>query len=329
MDLSTNYLGLKLRTPLVVGASPLGKQIDGIRRLEDSGAAAIVLHSLFEEQIRIEEQNLEDKLAQGSESFAEALSYFPTPAEFQLGPVEYLEHVRQAKRAVKIPVIASLNGSTLGGWTDYAKQLQQAGADAIELNIYAIPTDPALGAAAIEESYLEIVRAVKGSVSVPVAVKLSPYFSNLANMAARLEQAGASGLVLFNRFYQPDIDLEALEVEPNLALSTDYELRLPMRWIAILHGRVKADLAASSGIHQTEDVIKLLLVGARATLLVATLLTHGASHLRTLEAGLARWMERRGYASVRQMQGAMSQQKVKTPSAYERAQYMKVLGSYR
>jgi len=329
MDLSTTYLGLKLRTPLVVGASPLTKQIDTIKRLEDNGAAAVVLHSLFEEQIRMEEQDLDAKLAQGSESFAEAMSYLPSLSDFKLGPSEYLEHIRLAKQAVKIPVIASLNGSTLGGWTDYAKQLQQAGADAIELNIYAIPTNADVSSAAIEENYLEIVRGVKKAVTVPLAVKLSPYFTNMANMALRLEQAGAAGLVLFNRFYQPDIDLEAMEVEPGLMLSTAYEQRLPMRWIAILHGRVKADLAASSGIHDSDDVLKLLLVGAKVTVLVATLMTHGVGHLRTLEHGLAKWMERRDYESVQQLQGAMSQQKIKTPSAYERAQYMKVLGSYR
>src|SRR5271165_165896 len=249
MDLSTTYLGLKLRTPLVVAASPLSEEIDSIKQLEQAGASAIVLYSLFEEQLRQDSVELAQNLEQGTFSTPEALTYFPEPEEFRLGPEEYLKHIARAKQAVDIPVIASLNGSSVGGWTAYAKAIQQAGADALELNIYHIPTDMDLTSIQVEQTYLDILKAVKSVVTIPVAVKLSPFFTNFANMAKRLDDAGADGLVLFNRFYQPDLDLEDLEVKPNILLSTPMAMRLPLRWIAILYGRLKGSLAGTSGIH--------------------------------------------------------------------------------
>ncbi len=325
IDLSTNYLGLKLRTPLVPSASPLSQEIDGIRHLEDAGASAVVLYSLFEEQLRQESFELEHHLTTGTDSFAEAASFFPQPAEFHLGPEGYLNHIRKAKAAVKIPIIASLNGATLGGWARYAKQIEQAGADAIECNIYFIPTNPEIPASEIEKTYIDILREVKISVRIPIAVKLSPFFSNMANMAKRLDEAGASGLVLFNRFYQPDINLDDLEIQPNVLLSTPQALRLPLTWIGILYGRIRASLAATSGVHGPEDVVKLLMVGADVTMLCSTLLRNGIRHLRFIEEGLLEWMEKHEYESVQQMKGSMSQIRCPNPSAFERAQYMKAV----
>jgi len=327
MDLTTTYLGLKLRTPLVPSASPLSQDLDDIRRLEDAGASAVVLYSLFEEQLRQESAELDHHLSAGTESFAESLTYFPQPGEFRLGPEGYLNHIVKAKDAVDIPVIASLNGATVGGWTQYATQIEQAGADALECNIYSIPTDMDVPAAEVEQTYIEILRAVKYSITIPVAVKLSPFFSNMANMAKRLDQAGADGLVLFNRFYQPDIDLEELEIKPNVLLSTPQALRLPLTWIGILYGRIKANLAATSGVHGAEDVIKLLMVGADVTMLCSTLLRNGISHLRYVEQSLVEWMEKHEYESVRQMKGSMSQLRCPDPSAFERAQYMRAVKS--
>lgn len=325
IDLSTNYLGLKLASPLVVSASPLSRDIDGICRLEDAGAAAVVLYSLFEEQLRQEEIDLQYHLSAGTESFAESLTYFPQPSEFHTGPEGYLDHIRRAKASVSLPIIASLNGSTLGGWTKFAGEIERAGADAIECNIYYIPTDPKLTAEDVEKAYIDIVRAVKGTVTIPVAVKLSPFFSNFMNMAHRLDQAGADGLVLFNRFYQPDIDLEELEVRPNVLLSSQQSLRLPLTWIGILYGKLKADLAATSGVHTAEDVVKLLMVGANVTMLCSSLMRHGINHLRHVERELREWMEEHEYESVQQMQGSMSQIKCPDPSAFERAQYMRAV----
>jgi dihydroorotate dehydrogenase (fumarate) len=325
LDLTTRYLGLNLRTPLVVSASPLSQEIDGIRQLEDVGASAIVLYSLFEEQLRQESLELDFYLSEGTESFAESLSYFPASSEFHLGPDDYLEHIRHAKAAVKIPVIASLNGSSVGGWIQYATQIQEAGADALECNIYWIVTDPDMTSAEVEQHYLDILQAVKSAVTIPVAVKLSPFFSNFANMAKRLAAAGADGLVLFNRFYQPDIDLETLDLNPNVLLSTPQAMRLPLTWIGILSGQVKASLAATSGIHGSEDVIKLLMVGANATMLCSTLLRNGINHLRSIEQGVRQWMEAHEYESVQQMQGSMSQKNCPDPSAFERAQYMRAV----
>jgi dihydroorotate dehydrogenase (fumarate) len=325
LDLTTRYLGLNLRTPLVVSASPLSQEIDGIRQLEDVGASAIVLYSLFEEQLRQESLELDFYLSEGTESFAESLSYFPASSEFHLGPDDYLEHIRHAKAAVKIPVIASLNGSSVGGWIQYATQIQEAGADALECNIYWIVTDPDMTSAEVEQHYLDILQAVKSAVTIPVAVKVSPFFSNFANMAKRLAAAGADGLVLFNRFYQPDIDLETLDLNPNVLLSTPQAMRLPLTWIGILSGQVKASLAATSGIHGSEDVIKLLMVGANATMLCSTLLRNGINHLRSIEQGVRQWMEAHEYESVQQMQGSMSQKNCPDPSAFERAQYMRAV----
>jgi len=324
-DLTTNYLGLKLRTPLVASASPLSQEIGGIRRLEDAGASAVVLYSLFEEQLRQESAELDQRLSAGTESFAESLTYFPQPAEFRLGPEGYLDHIRKAKQAVSIPIFASLNGASVGGWTKYASQIEQAGADAIECNIYAIPSDMHVTAAEVEQQYVEIVRAVKSAVSIPVAVKLSPFFSNMANMAKQFDEAGANALVLFNRFYQPDINLDELEIQPNVLLSTPQALRLPLTWIGILYGRIKANLAATSGVHGPEDVIKLLMVGADVTMLCSTLLRNGVSHLRYIEDGIVDWMEQHEYESVQQMKGSMSQLRCADPSAFERAQYMKAV----
>jgi len=325
IDLSTKYLGLNLSSPLVVSASPLSREVDGICRLEDAGAAAVVLYSLFEEQLRQEEADLEYHLSAGAESFAESLTYFPQPSEFHTGPEGYLNHIRKAKASVSIPVIASLNGSTLGGWTNFAGEIERAGADAIECNIYYIPTDANQSAADVEKTYIEIVRAVKSTVTIPVAVKLSPFFSNFSNMAQRLDQAGADALVLFNRFYQPDIDLEELEIRPNVLLSSQQALRLPLTWIGILHGKVKASLAATSGVHTAEDVVKLLMVGANVTMLCSSLMRHGINHLRHVERELREWMEEHEYESVRQMRGSMSQIKCADPSAFERAQYMRAV----
>ena len=327
IDLTTTYLGMKLRTPLVPSASPLSQELDGIRRLEDAGASAVVLYSLFEEQLRQERFELDHHLTAGTESFAESLTYFPQPGEFRLGPEGYLNHIRKAKEAVRIPIIASLNGATVGGWTDYARQIEQAGADALECNIYSIPTDLDVPGVEIEQTYVDIVKAVKTAVSIPVAVKLSPFFSNMANIAKRLELEGANGLVLFNRFYQPDIDLDELEITPNVLLSTPQALRLPLTWIGILYGRIRASLAATSGVHGPEDVIKLLMVGADVTMLCSTLLRNGITHLRYIEQGLLEWMERREYESVQQMKGSMSQLRCADPTAFERAQYMKAVKS--
>ena len=329
MDLSTQYLGLNLRSPLVPSASPLTEELATIKRMEDFGAAAVVLHSLFEEQIRLERHELHHHLTHGTESYAEALTYFPEPDDFHLGPEGYLDLIRRAKDSVEIPIIASLNGATLGNWVNYAKLMQQAGADAIELNIYWIPTDPDLPGSDVERTYLDIVRAVKAEVSVPVAVKLSPYFSNFAHMAHQLDNAGADGLVLFNRFYQPDIDLEALEVKPNVLLSTPMAMRLPLRWVAILHRRIKASLAATSGIHRATDVLKMLMAGADVTMLCSTLLRNGVGQIRVIEEALREWLVEHEYDSVAQLKGSLSQKNCPDPDAFERAQYMRAISSYK
>jgi dihydroorotate dehydrogenase (fumarate) len=328
MDLTTQYLGLKLRSPLVVSASPLSEDIDNVKRMEDAGAAAVVLYSLFEEQLRQDRLELDENLKRGTETFAEALTYFPEPDEFRLGPEEYLKHVAAAKKATRIPIIASLNGSSEGGWTEYAKKIQEAGADALELNIYYIPTDLNLTGTEVEMTYLDILRAVKSNVTIPVAVKLSPFFSSFANMAKRLDQAGANGLVLFNRFYQPDIELESLEVKPNILLSTPMAMRLPLRWIALLRNHVRASLAATSGIHRASDVLKMLMAGADVTMLCSTLIRHGIPQIAIIERDLEAWLAEHDYESVNQLKGSLSQAKCAEPAAFERAQYMKALTSY-
>jgi dihydroorotate dehydrogenase (fumarate) len=328
MDLSTKYLGLKLRTPLVPAASPLSEDIDTIRQMEDAGASAVVLYSLFEEQLRQDSAELAHYMEQGTYSTPEALTFFPQPEEFRLGPEEYIKHISDTKRAVRIPVIASLNGSTAGGWTKYAKGIQQAGADAIELNIYHIPTDMDVSSAQIEQTYLDIVKAVKSTVTIPVAVKLSPFFTNFANMAKRLDETGADGLVLFNRFYQPDIDLEALDVRPNILLSTPMAMRVPLRWIALLYGRLRPSLAATSGIHRATDALKMLMAGADVTMLCSTLIRHGARQIGVVERDLIAWMEEHEYESVTQLKGSLSQKNCADPSAFERAQYMKAISQF-
>ncbi len=330
MDLTTTYLGLELRSPLVVGAAaPLTEDIQHLRQMEDAGAAAVVLHSLFEEQLRSDRLELHHHLEYGTESFAEALTYFPEPDLFHVGTDIYLDHIRAAKDMVDIPIIASLNGSTLGGWTDYARQIQAAGADALEINIYAIPTDLHTSAADIEQQYLDILKAVKSVVHIPVAVKLSPYFSNMAAMAHQLYEAGTDGLVLFNRFYQPDIDIEDLEVRPHVLLSTPQDMRLPMRWIALLYGRIPVDFAATSGIHKGQDVVRMLMAGATVTQLVSVLLRHGIGHLKNIEQELQTWLQEHDYESVQQLRGSMSQLRCPNPSEFERAQYMKAIQTYQ
>jgi dihydroorotate dehydrogenase (fumarate) len=316
MDLSTKYLGMQLRTPLVASASPISHEISGIRRLEEAGASAVVLHSLFEEQLQVEEPEREHHLG---------ASYFPKAVEFRSKPEDYLNHIRKAKDAVDIPIIASLNGATLGGWTKYAKEIEQAGADALECNIYFVPTKMGVSGSEIEQTYIDILREVKIAVRIPVAVKLSPFFSNFADMAKRLDQTGADGLVLFNRFLQPDIDLDELEIKPNVLLSSPQELRLPLTWIGILYGRIRAGLAATSGVHGPDDVVKLLLVGADVTMLCSALLRNGANHLRLIEGGVQEWMEEHEYESVREMQGCMSQLRYPDPGAFERAQYTRAV----
>ena len=329
MDLRTEYLGMTLRSPIVPSASPLSEEIRNIRQMEDEGAGAVVLYSLFEEQITRQRRELHHHLTHGTDSFAEALTFFPQPSEFQLGPDAYLEHIRQAKEAVNIPVIASLNGSSLGGWVDCASRIEQAGADALELNIYYIPADTSLAPREVEQRYVEILTAVRTAVRIPIAVKMSPYFSNLAHMAKRLEQAGANGLVLFNRFYQPDIDIDVLEVRPRIIFSGPQDLLLPLTWIGILHGRVGMSLAGTSGIHTHEDVLKMLMAGASVTMMAAALLKNGIGHIRQVEDNLRRWMDEHEYESVRQMQGSMSQFHCPDPPAFGRANYIGALQGYR
>ena len=327
-DLTTTYLGLTLKNPVVASASPLSRRLYTARRLEDAGAAAIVMYSLFEEQITHESHELDHYLERGTHSYAEALSYFPDLDHYNIGPEQYLEHLRRVKEAVSIPVIGSLNGISTGGWVEYAHKIEQAGADALEFNIYYVPTDVDLSGAELEETYVQLVRDVRARVKLPIALKLSQFFTSLPNMAKRFVEAGANGLVLFNRFYQPDFDLEALEVVPNLVLSTPHDLRLPLRWIAILYGRVAADLALTSGIHSATDILKGVMAGANITMVASTLLAHGINRLPHLLRGLAEWMELHEYESITQMRGSMSQRAVADPAAFERANYMKELNSF-
>jgi dihydroorotate dehydrogenase (fumarate) len=328
IDLTTRYLGKTLCSPLVCSASPLCEDVGQLRHMEDAGAGAVVLHSLFEEQIRREGLDLDQFLDQGADSYAESITYLPDMNSYNLGPDGYLEHVRRAKGALGIPVIASLNGSTPGGWTEYARLIEQAGADALELNVYYLPTDPGRGAAEIERQYEDLVRAVKSCLTIPVAVKLCPFFTAPAEFARRLTAAGADALVLFNRFYQPDFDLEALEVVPSLRLSDPSELLLRLHWTAILHAAVTTDLAITGGIHSGTDAIKAMMAGARVAMLTSALLKHGIDHLKKVRAEMVRWMEEHGYATVRLMQGSMSLRYVADPGAYQRANYMRVLRSY-
>jgi dihydroorotate dehydrogenase (fumarate) len=329
MDLTTSYLGLKLKNPIVPSASPLSYTLESMKQLEDAGASAIVMFSLFEEQIVHETSELLHYLSQGTESYAEALSYFPDVQQYNLGPEEYIDLIYKAKKSLEIPVIGSLNGASVGGWVNYAKKIEEAGADALELNIYYIPTDPSLSGSEIENRYLKVLKMVKSTIKIPVAVKISPFFSGLSHMAQQLDKEGANGLVLFNRFYQPDIDLETMEVRPSVILSTPQAMRLPLRWIAILFNKVKANLAATSGIHTAEDVLKMLMAGADVTMMCSAILKHGPEHIKNVLRDIERWMTDNEYVSVTQMKGSMSQKSLADPTAFERANYMKSLHSYK
>jgi len=328
MRLSTTYLGLRLRSPLVPSASPLSENIDNIKLMEDAGAAAVVFHSLFEEQLDRERFELEYYLSETTDTFAEALTFFPEPSSFRVGADTYLDNIAKAKASVGMPIIASLNVSSLGGWLKYAQSIEQVGADALELNLYSIPTDPEISAEEIEQGYLSVVAALKAQLKIPIAVKLSPYFTNFARFAHRLDREGANGLVLFNRFYQPDIELETLEISPNILLSTPMAMRVPMRWIALLHGRINASLAATSGIHRATDALKMLMAGADVTMLCSVLLRRGIDHLAVIEKEMLQWLDEHEYESVEQLKGSMSQEHCPDPAAFERAQYMRALSSY-
>ena len=328
IDLSTHWLGLALRSPLVMSPSPLGEDLDAIRRAEDAGAGAVVLPSLFEEQLEIESRDLDRQLSQGAHSHAEAHGYFPDLPGFHLGPEAYLEHVRRAKAAVDIPVIGSLNGISSGGWVEYAQQIEAAGADALELNVYFVATDLGRSGAEVEHQYVELVQDVRRAVGIPLAVKLGPYFSAFAHFAKRLDTAGADGLVLFNRFYQPDLDVDRLEVVPNLTLSTSGELRLRLRWIGVLFGHLRADLGVTGGIHTAQDVLKAVMAGAHVTMMTSALLQHGVAHLGRVRHDLLGWMEEHEYESITQMRGSMSHRHVADPVAFERANYLAVLRSF-
>jgi len=329
MNLTTNYLGLALKNPIVASSSPLSHTIDSIRRLEDAGAAAVVMYSLFEEQIGFDSYYIDYHLTQGIDSYAESISYFPDMQSYNVGPDAYLNLIRRAKEAVDTPIVGSLNGTSVGGWTDYATLIEEAGADALELNIYYLPANTQITGIEVEALYLDILSAVRQAVTIPVAVKLSPFFSSVANMASRLIDHGADGLVLFNRFYQPDFDLDNLEVAPRLVLSNSDDLRLPLRWVAILYGRLNGDLAITSGIHTSHDVIKGLMAGAKVTMMASELLKNGVRRIPQVLNELIKWMDEHEYESVMQMIGAMSQKHCAEPAAFERANYMKMLDSYR
>ena len=328
LDLSTTYLGLRLKNPLVVSASPLSKKVELARRLEAAGASAIVLYSLFEEQITHESHELDHYLSRGTETYAEALSYFPEMEHYNIGPERYLEHLHRLKQTLDIPVIGSLNGISAGGWLEYAHRIEQAGADALELNIYYLPTDPHVSGAELEDTYVNLVRTVRAQIRIPIALKLSPFVTALPNLAQRFTAAGADGLVLFNRFYQPDFDLEALEVVPSLKLSSSDDLRLPLRWIAILYGRIAADLALTGGVHTAQDALKAMMAGAKVAMLASELIANGAERLSVILADMHAWMVEHEYESITQMQGSMSQQSVAEPAAFERANYMKALNAF-
>jgi len=334
VDLTTNFLGLTLKNPLVASASPLSHKIDTVRQLEQAGISAVVMYSLFEEQIISDSLRLHRDLSQGTDSYAEALTYLPDLTaysdlrQYNIGPDVYVQNLYNLKQAVSIPVIGSLNGITNGGWIEYARKIQDAGADALELNIYNLPTDPDITSSVLEDRYIDLVRSIRASIKIPIAVKLSPFFTALPNFAKRLTEAGVNGLVLFNRFYQPDFDLDELEVIPRLVLSSSQELRLPLRWIAILYGRIPVDFALTSGIHTAEDIIKATMAGASACMIASTILKYGIEHAAELLEGIQSWMEEKEYESISQMKGSMSQQAVAEPTAFERANYIKVLSSF-
>jgi dihydroorotate dehydrogenase (fumarate) len=328
-DLTTTYLGLKLKNPLVASASPLSESVETVRKLEEAGIAAVVMYSLFEEQIIHESLELDHFLDYGTEASAEFGTIYPQTGKYSLKPDQYVEKLGQIKKAVQVPVIGSLNGVSAGGWMKYARKIEDAGADALELNIYYLPVDPAITASQLEDNYVRLVQDVCRSIKIPVAVKLSPFFTALPNLAKRMAEAGAKGLVLFNRFYQPDLDLETLEVVPNLILSNSHELRLPLRWIAILYGRVSCDFALTSGIHTAEDVLKSMMAGASVAMMASELLQNGPGRASAILADLKQWMDQHEYTSIQQMKGSMSQKSVEAPAAFERANYMKVLNSFK
>jgi len=328
-DLSTTYLGLNLKNPLVASASPLSKKIDKAKKLEEAGIAAIVMYSLFEEQIIHESLELDHFLNRGSDSFPEALSYLPDGGMYAIKPEKYIDQVAGLKKALKIPVIGSLNGVSKGGWTSYARKIEEAGADALELNVYYIATDMDMTSSDIEDTQVEVVAEVKSASKIPLAVKISPFVTSIPNFAKRLVEAGADGLVLFNRFYQPDFDLDELEIVHSLDLSTSSDLRLPLRWISILHGKLNTDFALTSGIHTYTDVLKAMMAGAKVAMMASNLLHSGEQVIGPILSDLEAWMKEREYESIQQMQGSMSQKSVKEPAAFERANYMKVLNSFR
>lgn len=328
VDLSTTYMGLKLSNPIVASASPLSEDIDNIRKMEDAGVSAVVLHSLFEEQINREGLELDRFLTQGTESYAESISYFPDLDNYKIGPDDYLEHIRKSKSAVKIPIIASLNGVSTGGWTSYAKLMEEAGADALELNVYYIATNPNIPSMQIEQMYIDLVSEIKDMIKIPVALKIGPYFSSMAYLAQKLDETGVNAIVMFNRFYQPDIDINRLEVTPNLVLSTSEELRLRLRWVAILYGKIKADMAITGGVHTYQDVIKSIMVGAKVAMMTSALLQNGIKYVTEVKDAIVNWMEKHNYNSIVEMQGIMSQKSVAEPAAFERANYMKMLNAY-
>ncbi len=328
VDLTTNYLGFTLKNPLVASPSPLSEKVDNLKRMEQEGISAVVMYSLFEEQIIHESLELDYFLNRGTESFAEALTYFPNIGKYSLAPEKYIETLEKTKRALSIPVFGSLNGVSTGGWIEYARKIQDAGADGLELNLYYLPVDVNITSSQLEDNYLKLVGDIRASIKIPIAVKLAPFITALPNFASRLVEAGADGLVLFNRFYQPDFDLENLEVVPNLLLSDSDELRLPLRWIAILYGKVKADLALTTGVHTPEDAIKAIMAGANVTMTTSAVLKRGTQAITQILAGMQAWMSEHEYVSVRQMRGSMSQGSVADPAAFERANYMKVLNSF-
>ena len=328
VDLTTTYLGLKLNNPFVASSSPLTEKLETVQKMEQAGVAAIILPSLFEEQVISESWKLHRDLTRGTDGFAEALSYLPDTGRYSIGPDRYIEKLIKIKQAVKIPVLGSLNGVSTGGWIEYAQKVEQAGADAIELNLYDVVTDPEITSGQLENTYVTLVREVCTQVKIPVAVKLSPFYTSLPNFTRRLVEAGARGLVLFNRFYQPDFDLEQLKVAPNLVLSNSNEMRLPLRWIAILYGKVQADLGLTTGVHNADDLIKAILAGASATMVTSELLQHGIDRIPDILTEVKTWLEEHEYESIAQMKGSMSQIAVGDPTAFERANYIKVLSSY-
>lgn len=328
IDLTTTYLGLELKNPLVASSSPLSKRVDTVKKMEDAGIGAVVMYSLFEEQITHEGKALDHFLERGTNSFAEAITYFPDLDHYNIGPEEYLDLIQKIKKSVSIPVIGSLNGISSGGWVEYAKKIEQAGADALELNMYYIPTDPSLACQELEKTYVDLVKDIKKQLHIPLAVKLSPFFTSLPSLASRLVQAGANGLVLFNRFIQPDFDIETLEVVPRLPLSTSSELLLPLRWTALLYGKVNTDFALTTGVHSVQDVVKGVMAGASVTMLASELMEKGTRRVTELNSQLLDWMVKYEYKSIKQMRGSMSQKNVSEPAAFERANYMRALTSF-